>query len=208
MAFFFSCRPIAHLVIAAHESVRICVTGPGHQNQFYQWIYTPYFREEISVAFITIYLQQQIRTYGNELWKDKGVFPLESAVEFIFNITKQQKKIQAASPELRQRLLCTKTQPEVLLHLHVARLQRALGTESLPWVQTAYFCGMILPWCFCKDHFCDKLLKALWSLQQNHRVIPSCFMWQWKQILLPLRQHHSFANFPSSLLLNQIKLRY
>lgn len=109
--FFFSCRPIAHLVIAAHESVRICVTGHGHQNQFYQWIHMPYFREEISVAFVTVYLQQQAKKYGNELWKDKAVLPLESAVEFIFNITKEQKQIQAASPALRQRLLCAHPNP-------------------------------------------------------------------------------------------------
>lgn len=111
MAFFFSCRPIAHLVIAEHESVRICVTGPGHQNQFHQWIRTPYFREEISVAFVTIYLQQQTKKYGNELWKDKAVLPLESAMEFIFNINKQQKQTQAGSPAQRQRLLCMPPNP-------------------------------------------------------------------------------------------------
>lgn len=103
---------------------------------------------------------------------------------------------------------CIQTQPEVPPHLNVARLQRALGTVSLPWMQTAHFCGMILPWCFCKDSVCDKLLKALLGLQENHTAIPSCFMWQWKQILLPARQRHSFANFPSKLLLHQIKLRY
>lgn len=111
LGFFFPCRPIAHLVIAAHESVRICVTGPAHQNQFYQWIHTPYFGKEISAAFVTIYLQQQTKKYGNKLWKDKAVPPLESAVEFIFSITKEQKQIQAASPALRQRLLCMHPNP-------------------------------------------------------------------------------------------------
>lgn len=148
--FFFSCRPIAHLVIAAHESVRICVTGPGHQNQFYQWIHTPYFREEISVAFVTVYLQQQTKKYGNELWKDKAVLPLESAVEF-FNITKSLILPKSRNKFKWQALhwgkdcsACIQPQPEVPPHLHVARLQRALGTESLPWMQTASnFCGIL-----------------------------------------------------------------
>lgn len=207
MAFFFSCRPIAHLVIAEHESVRICVTGPGHQNQFHQWIRTPYFREEISVAFVTIYLQQQTKKYGNE--KTKQFFPLRVPWSSSLILTSSKNKLKReALHRGKDCSACLQTQPEVLPHLHVARLQRALGNESLPWMQTAYFCGMILPWYFWKDCFCDTLLKALLGLQQNHTVITSCFMRQWKQILLPARKHHSFANYPSTLLLNQTKLRH
>lgn len=129
--FFFSCRPIAHLVIAEHESVRICVTGPGHQNQFHQWIRTPYFREEISVAFVTIYLQQQTKKYGNE--KTKQFFPLRVPWSSSLILTSSKNKLKReALHRGKDCSACLQTQPEVLPHLHVARLQRALGTESLP----------------------------------------------------------------------------
>lgn len=84
----------------------------------------------------------------------------------------------------------------------------AFGIEPLPWVQTAHFCRMILPWCSCKDSFFDKLLKVTLGMQQNHTVIPWCWARQWKQSLIWDSQCHSFANFLSKFLLHQIKLRY
>lgn len=104
--FYFSCRPTAHLVIAAHESGRICVTGPGHWDHFYSWIRTPYFRKETSVVFATTYLWQQTKSGMEMRCEGKAFLSLESAMELIFNITRQWKQTQAAIPALCHGLPC------------------------------------------------------------------------------------------------------
>lgn len=87
---FIFCRPIAHFVIVAHESVRICVTGPGHSNHFYQC--------HTSEKKYQVYLLLPI--YGSKLravmelrCEDKAVLSLKGAVEFIFNNPEERKQI-------------------------------------------------------------------------------------------------------------------
>lgn len=65
--------------------------------------------------------------------EDKAVLSLESTTAFIFNITKQWKQIQAASPALWQRLPCMHLNTaRSATHLHAARFRTVFGTESLP----------------------------------------------------------------------------
>lgn len=60
-----------------------------------------------------LFLAAKQEQYGKMRCEDKAVLSLKTAMEFIFNITKQRKHIQAASPALWQRLPC--------MHLNTAR---------------------------------------------------------------------------------------